>query len=98
GREVGADVRTAEKAALALRRAEIVAEKLPREGGPLPAAAADARPGAEGDDERDDRGQQDQAENDAEMVLKISLDPGDHGGKNGDARSPAVGGKGEVGS
>ena len=58
------------------RPAEVVTEENALEG--LRPGAADAGPGADDQDEGDDGDRQQDAEHNAEVLLKVSLDPGNH--------------------
>ena len=95
GLKLGAQGRVAEQAALVFLRVKIIAEYTALNR--MAFSAADTRGGSDGENERDDDESQQHRKNRAEMVLKIFLNPGNHGEKTSDARSGGTGGKGEVG-
>jgi hypothetical protein len=64
---------------LVLLQAQIVAEEVAINEAAI--TATKARRGTDGEDERDDDDGQQYRENRAEMVLKVLLDPGNHGSK-----------------
>ena len=57
-------------------------------GGGAAVGVADARGGADGEDERNDRDREEDGENGPEVVLEVALDPGNHEVKRSDGRSP----------
>jgi hypothetical protein len=74
-----AQVGVAEQALRVLRRAEVDPEERPFHGAPL--GPTDAIGGAVDENERNDRARQQDREDRAEVMLKILLNPSDHGNR-----------------
>ena len=84
--EVGAEAGVAHQALLVGLEAQVVAEELAVDD--LAVSAADAGGGADGEDEGNDDDAQQHREHRPEVVLKVFLDPGNHGGKGGKLGRP----------